>query len=152
MAATRRHKLCSLSRAEVWCLVQAAAAVVAFDVALQLFSSKTCLALFERKLGSGKRRQVVSPQRMAWLVEVADRYAPGKSSCLRQSAALSWLLRRRGIATSLRIGVSREGDNFMAHSWLQSEQDQVFGLSDGDKYTILSSSIVQKVLEVGSER
>ncbi len=152
MKATRWSKLRSLSLSEVWFLMQAAAAVVAFDVALRFFSSKTCLGLFERTGGSRTRRQGVTPQRMAWLVDVADKYAPGRSSCLRQTAALAWLLHRRGIATSLQIGVAREGEDLVAHSWLQSEKDELFGLSDGDKYTILSSSTLQKPLEAGSER
>ena len=49
MKATRWSKLRSLSFAEVWFLVEATAAVVAFDLALRLFSSKTCLAVFESK-------------------------------------------------------------------------------------------------------
>jgi hypothetical protein len=151
MKTTRWHKLRSLSRAEVWFLVEAAVAVVTFDVALRLFSSKSCLALFERKVGSRKRRQAVSPQRMAWLVDVADRYAPGKSSCLRQAAALAWLLRRRGITTSLRIGVAREEGKLVAHGWLESGEGELFGLSDRNKYALLSSPVVHEPLDVGSQ-
>ena len=106
MKATRWHKFLSLSFSEVWFLVKAAAVVVGFDVAFRLFSSKACLALFERKAASHRNQKGVDTQRMAWFVKVADRYAPGKSSCLRQAAALAWLLRRRGIATNLRIGVA----------------------------------------------
>ncbi len=152
MKATRWSKLRSLSFAEVWFLVEATAAVVAFDLALRLFSSKTCLAVFESKGESHQRQEGADLQRMVWLVEVADRYAPGRSSCIRQAAALAWLLRRRGIATSLQIGVAREGEDLVAHSWLQSEKDELFGLSDGDKYTILSSSTLQEPLQAGFER
>ncbi len=151
MKLTRWHKLLSLSFSEVWFLVEAAAAVVGFDLALRLFSSKTCLALFGRKGGS-RRRQGVNAQRIAWLVDVADRYAPGKASCLRQAAALAWLLRRRGIATSLRIGVARAGDNLLAHSWLQSQEGELFGLSDNDKYAPLSSPRLPEPVREGSER
>ncbi len=151
MTMTRWSELRSLSFSEVWFLVEAAATVVGFDLAFRLFSSKTCLALVERKAGS-RRQRGADLQRMAWLVDVADRYTPGRSSCLRQAAALAWLLRRRGIATNLRIGVAREEGKLVAHSWLQSEKDELFGLSDGDKYTILSSSTLQKPLEAGSER
>ncbi len=152
MKATRWHKLRSLSLSEVWFLVEAAAVVVGFDVAFRLFSSKTCLALFERKAGSRERRQGGNLQRMAWLVDVADRYAPGRSSCLRQAAALAWLLRRRGVATSLRIGVARQEGKFTAHSWLESGDGQMFGLSDTDKYVPLSSPTLPEPLEAGSER
>ncbi len=152
MKATRWSKLLSLSLSEVWSLVEAALLVVAFDLALRLFSPKTCLALFGGKAGSRGRRQGVNPQRMAWLVDVADRYAPGTSSCLRQAAALAWLLRHRGVATSLRIGVAREGGNLVAHAWLESEEGELFGLSDGDRYALLSSPTLAEPLRAGSER
>ncbi len=152
MKASRWHKLRSLSFSEVWFLVQAAAVVVGFDLAFRLFSSKTCLALLGRKQSSHGGRQKVNLQRMAWLVDVADRYAPGRSSCLRQTAALAWLLRRRGIATRLRIGVAREEGRLMAHSWLESGDGELIGLSETDKYASLSSPAVPQPLQAGSER
>ncbi len=151
MKTTRWSKLRSLSFSEVWFLVEAAAAVVAFDLAFRLFTSKTCLALVERKAGS-RRQRGADLQRMAWLVEVADRYMPGRSSCLRQAAALAWLLRRRGVATSLRIGVAREADNLLAHSWLESGDGELLGLSDSDKYIPLSSPAVPQPLQAGYEQ
>ena len=51
MKTTRWNKLLSLTFSEVCFLVEAAATVVGFDLAFRLFSSKTCLALFERKAG-----------------------------------------------------------------------------------------------------
>ena len=117
-----------------------------------MFSSKTCLAVFESKGGSHQKQEGADLQRMVWLVEVADRYAPGRSSCLRQSAALAWLLRRRGITTNLRIGVAREEGNILAHSWLESGEGKLFGLSDNDKYAPLSSPTHPEPLEAGSER
>ncbi len=152
MKASRWHKLRSLSFSEVWFLVQAAAAVVAFDIAFRLFSSKTCLAIFDRKTGFHQHQLPVDTQRMAWLVDVADRYAPGKSSCLRKAAALAWLLRRRGVATSLRIGVARQEGKFTAHSWLETGEGEVFGLSETDKYTPLSNPALPEGMRVGSDR
>ena len=152
MKASRWSKLRSLSVSEVWFLVEATGAVVAFDLALRLFSSKTCLAVFESKGGSHQRQEGADLQRMAWLVEVADRYTPGRSSCLRQAAALAWLLRRRGIATNLRIGVAREEGKLVAHSWLQSEEGELFGLSDIEKYALLSSPTLPELFQAGSER
>lgn len=152
MKTTRWNKLLSLTFSEVCFLVEAAATVVGFDLAFRLFSSKACLALFGRKAASDRKQKGVDSQRMAWLVDVADRYAPGKSSCLRQTAALAWLLRRRGVATSLRIGVARQEGKFTAHSWLESGEGELFGLSDTDKYAPLSSPTLPEPLEAGSER
>ena len=39
--------------------------------------------------------------------------------CLAQSLALAWLLGRRGVATDLRLGVSRQQGKFDAHAWLE---------------------------------
>jgi hypothetical protein len=152
MKASRWHKLRSLSFSEVWFLVQAAAVVVGFDLAFRLFSSKTCLAPFGRNESSRGRRQGVNLQRMAWLVDVADRYAPGRSSCLRQSAALAWLLHRRGVAINLRIGVAREEGKLVAHSWLESGEGELFGLSDTDKYALLSSPTFSEPMRVGPQK
>jgi hypothetical protein len=152
MKASRWHKLRSLSFSEVCFLVEAAATVVGFDLAFRLFSSKTCLALLGRKQSSQGGQQEVNLQRMAWLVDVADRYAPGKSSCLRQATALAWMLRRRGVATSLRIGVAWQEGKFTAHSWLESGDGELFGLTEREKYAPLSSPTLSDPLRTGSER
>jgi len=152
MKASRWHKLRSLSFSEVWFLVRAAAVVVGFDLAFRLFSPKTYLALFERKAASHRRQKGVDPQRMAWLVNVADRYAPGRSSCLRRATALAWLLGRRGVATSLRIGVAWQEGKFTAHSWLESGDGELFGLTEREKYALLSSPTLSDPLRTGSER
>ena len=152
MTTTRWDKLRSLSFSELWFLVEAAAAVVVFDLAFRLLSSKVCLALIERKAGSRRKQRGINLQRMAWLVNVADRYAPGKSSCLRQAAALASLLRRRGIETRLRIGVAREEGKFVAHSWLETGEGELFGLSAAAKYVPLSGPSIPEPARAGSER
>jgi hypothetical protein len=58
-------------------------------------------------------------RRLARLVSIAARHGPYRASCLRQSLALWWLLRRRGMAADLRIGVRREQDQLQAHAWVE---------------------------------
>lgn len=152
MKATRWHKLISLSFSEVVLLVEATVLVIAFDIALRVFPAKRCLNIFKDKAVPQRRRQKANPQRIAWLVEVADRYAPGRSSCLRQSGALSWLLHRRGVPTSLRIGVKREGEALVAHAWLQSDEGEVFETSEAATYALLSPPTLSEPLQAGSER
>lgn len=148
----RWDKLRALSFSEAWFLVRAVAAVLAFDVAFRLLPTKTCLALFERRAVARGARGEVNPRRLAWLVDVADRYAPDKSSCLRQAAALAWLLRRRGVETHLRIGVAREGEKLVAHSWVESGDGEPCGLPEQDKYAPLSSLVLVEPLRTGLER
>jgi hypothetical protein len=58
-------------------------------------------------------------QRSARLVGIAARHRPYRATCLRQSLALWWLLRRRGISTELRIGVRMDSGALRAHAWVE---------------------------------
>jgi hypothetical protein len=60
-------------------------------------------------------------RRIARLVSIAARHGPYRASCLRQSLALWWLLRRRGVAADLRIGVRREQNQLQAHAWVEHD-------------------------------
>ena len=42
-----------------------------------------------------------------------------RAGCLRRSLLLWWILRRDGIETILRVGVSREGGALRAHAWVE---------------------------------
>ena len=53
-------------------------------------------------------------QRAAW-------HSPLGSTCLTRSLVLWWLLRRRGIAGELCIGVAKEAAQFQAHAWVECQ-------------------------------
>jgi hypothetical protein len=53
------------------------------------------------------------------LADAVARRAPRRPTCLAQALAVGWLLRRRGIATTLRFGVRRQEGVFAAHAWLE---------------------------------
>lgn len=59
-------------------------------------------------------------RRTAQMVAVACRRQPLRSSCLPRTIVLWSLLRRRGIATDVRIGArSNSQGEFQAHAWLE---------------------------------
>jgi len=60
-----------------------------------------------------------SAKRLAQLVDIASRRGPYNATCLRQSLALWWLLRRRGLPADLRIGVAKEAEKVRAHAWVE---------------------------------
>jgi len=51
-------------------------------------------------------------------VDRAGRYVPG-GTCLPQSVALAWLLRRRGVDASVCIGTRKDYGRFEAHAWVE---------------------------------
>ena len=76
---------------------------------------------------SSDPRRVTSDSTTVWdainrthqMVTTAARHHLYPMLCLRQALALQWLLERRGIATTLRIGVSKGVEDLQAHAWLE---------------------------------
>lgn len=57
--------------------------------------------------------------RLAALARTVGARSPWPTTCLRQALALWWLLRRRGHAAQLKIGVIRRESPFQAHAWVE---------------------------------
>lgn len=78
-----------------------------------------------RQARSIAERRPAMPAGAAEVRRIADRVAvvaaffPGRVLCLEQSLALYWLLRRRGAAVKLRVGVHPAP--FAAHAWIEYE-------------------------------
>jgi hypothetical protein len=53
------------------------------------------------------------------LVNAAAFRIPGRPNCLTRSVTLWWILRRRAIDTTLRIGVRTAAGRFEAHAWVE---------------------------------
>jgi hypothetical protein len=49
----------------------------------------------------------------------------GKDQCLVRSLVLQWMLARRGIASTLRLGVRRENGRMFAHAWVERAGEPV---------------------------
>ncbi len=69
-------------------------------------------------------------QRIARLVAIAAHHGPYRATCLRQSLALWWLLRRRGTPAELRLGVCKDGGELQAHAWVEHDGMALGGGSD----------------------
>ena len=55
------------------------------------------------------------------MVNAAVRHGWGRPTCLEKSLALWWLLRRHGVASSVRIGARAAGGKLEAHAWVECE-------------------------------
>ena len=63
-------------------------------------------------------------------VNIAARHTPFPATCLTRSLLLGWLLRRRNVASELRIGVRLTQGMLDAHAWLECEGIAVNGSPD----------------------
>jgi Transglutaminase-like superfamily len=64
-------------------------------------------------------RKSAQAARLGSTVERTLDLLPTDSSCLTRSVVLARLLSRRGIESSLVIGVGSDGDSFIAHAWVE---------------------------------
>ncbi|MBK6321482.1 MAG: lasso peptide biosynthesis B2 protein [Burkholderiales bacterium] len=75
------------------------------------------------------------------LVNRAARLPPIPATCLSRSLLLCWMLQRRGVATHLRIGVSKNQHVFAAHAWVEYQGTPINDQPDvGDQFSTFSSS------------
>src|SRR5665213_753161 len=60
-------------------------------------------------------------------VERVARFTWWRSMCLEKALAGKWMLRRRGIASTMYVGMARRGSEFVAHAWLVGEGQTLTG-------------------------
>jgi hypothetical protein len=75
----------------------------------------------------------LDPARVARLVEIAARYAPG-ASCLPVAVVTAWMLARHGARATLRVGVARHADHLAAHAWLECDGRPLLDSAAADGY------------------
>ena len=89
-----------------------------------------------------QRRDLVETARIAWAVRMVSRVVP-LASCLTQAQACQILLARRGIASTLCLGVRPgDGDRMVAHAWLVCERQVVIG---GDSESVADFRVLAEL-------
>jgi hypothetical protein len=72
-------------------------------------------------------RDATVTKAIGWAVHVAARNLPWRSTCFAQAATAKIMLRRRGVRSTLFLGVASQGAGMLAHAWLRSGQVTVTG-------------------------
>ena len=74
-----------------------------------------------------------------WAVENVGARRWMTALCLPRALAAHAMLRRRGIASRLCLGVARESGALSAHAWLEVGDDTIVGADDVDRFTRLAA-------------
>ena len=126
---TACRRLASLDRARRRLLIEAAASIALVWAGLRVLPFLNLMRLLDRwaALPIARRREPANPNAVAsvtWAVTTASaRFPP--ATCLIQALAAAAMLRRRGLACQLRIGVRARGcaggAPIDAHAWVECE-------------------------------
>ena len=75
---------------------------------------------------------------ISWAVESLGARPWMNALCLPRALAAHAMLRRRGIASRLCLGVAREGSELAAHAWVEIGEDKIVGGSEANGFTRLA--------------
>ncbi|MDQ1409253.1 MAG: hypothetical protein QOJ41_988 [Acidobacteriaceae bacterium] len=109
--------------------LRAVALLPLISLSLRIRGFRSTQASLQKRIASGAsgRYDPSEPAKaartalIAHMVRSAAYRSLGTATCLEKSLALWWLLGRRGIASSLRIGTRKTGEKFEAHAWLECD-------------------------------
>ncbi|HLW78558.1 MAG TPA: lasso peptide biosynthesis B2 protein [Terriglobia bacterium] len=132
------HKLRQAGRlsARDWLvLMQAGGWFAAVELGLRLIAVKRLIAILQRRdrarrgfsPSASPSRAPVTPDRLAYLVELAARVYPFGATCLKKALVLYALLQRRGVDVKLIIGATKTDRKLDAHAWLEHDGRVLIG-------------------------
>ena len=79
-------------------------------------------------------------RRVVLSIRAVSRRVPWKATCLVEAASTRIMLNRRGIPSTLWLGVHKEAGGKMApHAWVTSDGEVVIGGGELEKYTPVSA-------------
>lgn len=79
-------------------------------------------------------------QRVAWAVQSVACHVPLGFVCLPQAMAAKWMLRHRGLASTLYLGVARPDEaKLTAHAWLRAGDKILTGRAESRTHTRIAA-------------
>jgi Transglutaminase-like superfamily len=75
---------------------------------------------------------------VSWAVEHVGAQPWMNALCLPRALAAHAMLRRRGIASRLCLGVARESGAVAAHAWVEIGKEKVIGGAEAERFTRLA--------------
>jgi len=82
---------------------------------------------------------VARAKKIGWAVETMSRYTFWESKCLAQAIAAQWMLKRRGISSTLYLGAAKnETREMSAHAWVRSGAHILTGSPEHERYAVIA--------------
>jgi hypothetical protein len=119
-------------------LREAAVMLVLARLAVRLVPPERLFAWANRAPRRIRRFAADEANWIAWAVETLAGKPWINALCLPRALAAHAMLRRRGIASRLCLGVARDGGELTTHAWVEIGSDKIVGASQADAFTRLA--------------
>ena len=84
--------------------------------------------------------ELARAERISWAVQSVARHVPLGLVCLPQAMAAKWMLRRRGLASTLYLGLACPGESKSpAHAWLRAGPKILTGQRESASYVPITT-------------
>lgn len=127
----------ALPRADQGRALEATVLLLVARIVLALLPLKQTLRLFGIREGRATAGRIdpTEAKLVSEAVMRAARHVPFRAVCLQQAFAALLMLRRRGLAASIHLGVVRDGMELKAHAWSRCGDMAVTGAAAADGFT-----------------
>ena len=131
------RRLGELDRADRWLVVRAAWQLLVARIVLAVVPFRRLAArLSESTDRAAETVEPAIPERVGRAVTVAANHVPWRADCFPRTIAARALLKAYGYASTIHIGVDRQGgEGLKGHAWLTCGDVVVTGGAELDRYT-----------------
>jgi hypothetical protein len=140
----RLGKFLTLAQSEQGCLLEAAFWLGIARLAIMVVPFRRLAPLLGRSMARSPQENGAAPaellNRISWALNTASRHLPWDCLCLAQALAGKAMLRRRRLASTLYLGLAKEGDTQLkAHAWLRCGERFLTGQSGMQDFTVIAT-------------
>jgi hypothetical protein len=137
-----------LNWAQRWALLEAAWTLAAAQAVIHLLPFRWLAPRLGRLESAAPGAAPVSPeqvlqaQTVGWAVRALARRLPWDARCLAQAVTGKWMLQRRGLPSTLYLGVDRGQEEWLqAHAWLRCGDAFVTGEPQHERFKVIGAFI-----------
>lgn len=120
-------------------LREAAVMLLFARLAVRLVPSARLFDWADRPVRKMRRFAASDANWVAWAIENCATRPGMNDLCLPRALAAHAMLRRRGIASRLCLGVARSNDNITAHAWIEVGERKLVGGDEAGRFTQLAA-------------
>lgn len=120
-------------------LREAAVMLVLARIAVRWLPSARLLAWADRPARHIRRFPADEARWIAWAIDHVGAHPMMNALCLPRALAAHAMLRRRGIASRLCLGVARNSGAFAAHAWIEVGGTKIVGGNEAGNFTQIAA-------------